>query len=195
MRRVIGAVCMLLGGAMVIGAGWLLWQNRTEEQQAAQSAESVLQAIYQGYDQPELIETVWQDDEPAYQIDGEEYIGCLELPSISLTLPVMRDWSYPKLRTAPCRYWGSAEDGTLVIMAHNYERHFGNLSMLREGDPVQFIDAAGEIYRYVVSGQQVLESTDIDGMIEGDWDMTLFSCTYGGGARVTVRLQRVLAYD
>ena len=132
---------------------------------------------------------------PVVVIDGEEYIGYLEIPSLSLSLPVMSDWSYPQLRTAPCRYVGSVYDDSLIIMAHNYDRHFGGIGSLQAGAPVQFIDAEGEIHRYVVESHEQLGKYDVDKMTEGDWDMTLFSCTYGGGARVTVRLRRVLAYE
>ena len=106
----------------------------------------------------------------------------------------MSDWSYPQLKIAPCRYWGSAYDDSLVIMAHNYERHFGRIGSMEPGAPVQFIDANGTIYRYVVAKQEILQKQDVDEMISEDWDLTLFSCTYGGEKRVTVRLNRVLAY-
>lgn len=131
---------------------------------------------------------------PTMTIDGNEYIGYLELPTISLVLPVMSEWSYPQLRVAPCRYQGSAYDDTLVIMAHNYEHHFGRLTSLQIGDPVQFVDAQGNIFRYVVGQHELLEKNDVEKMIVNEWDLTLFSCTYGGGSRVTVRLKRVLAY-
>lgn len=81
-------------------------------------------------------------DMPIMTIDGQEYIGYLELPTLDLSLPVMSQWSYPRLRIAPCRYWGNAYDDTLVILAHNYDRHFGRIKNLAIDDPVQFVDAA-----------------------------------------------------
>ena len=45
---------------------------------------------------------------PEETIDGRSYIGVLEIPSLSLQLPVIGSWSYAELREAPCRYAGSA---------------------------------------------------------------------------------------
>ena len=131
---------------------------------------------------------------PTMVIKGRDYIGYLEMPTIGISLPVMSDWSYPQLRVAPCRYRGSAYEDNMVIMAHNYDRHFGRVTSLNIGDPVQFIDAQGNIFKYVVAAHETLERTDVKKMIENDYDLTLFTCTYGGENRITVRLERVLAY-
>jgi len=131
---------------------------------------------------------------PTMTIGGQQYIGYLELPTIALNLPVMSDWSYPQLRKAPCRYTGSAYEDNMVIMAHNYERHFGNLTSLNIGDPVQFVDAQGSIFRYRVAAHETLAPTDVAPMVDNAYDLTLFTCTYGGASRITVRLERVLTY-
>ena len=208
MRKAFGVVCMALGLAMLIGAGWLLMENRAEESEAGVAADQAMEELRAAMEDvltvsamptlsPEAtIEPAATPipEMPTMEIDGEAYIGYLEMPTIGLSLPVMSDWSYAKLRIAPCRYWGSVYDGSLVIMAHNYDRHFGRIGTLQEGDPVQFVGADGEIYCYVVSGQETLQPTDISGMLGDDADLTLFTCTYGGRSRVTVRLKRVLAY-
>ena len=49
---------------------------------------------------------------PEETIDGRSYIGVLEIPSLSLQLPVIGSWSYAELREAPCRYAGSAYQKT-----------------------------------------------------------------------------------
>lgn len=53
-------------------------------------------------------------------LDGNLYLGLIRIPSLDLELPVMAEWSYEKLRTAPCRYTGSIYDNNLVIAGHNY---------------------------------------------------------------------------
>ena len=108
---------------------------------------------------------------------------------------MLKDWSYPKLRRAPCRYWGSAEKGNFVIFAHNYSRHFGSIRDLATGDPVQFVSADGRVYRYTVEKIETLEKSDADKMVNSGYDLTLFTCTYGGRRRVTVRLSRVYGYE
>ena len=99
----------------------------------------------------------------------------------------MSSWSYSKLRIAPCRYWGSVYDNSMVILGHNYLDHFGRLKSLELGDPIQFVDADGNIYRYEVVQQETLEKTDVDAMLDSPYDLTLFTCAHGGERRITVR--------
>ena len=124
---------------------------------------------------------------PVIEIDGYDYIGVLQIPSLDLTLPVISDWSYPALQIAPCRYEGSAYDGGLVIAGHNFDSHFGNLSRLEPGDEIRFIDLSGHTFTYAVAETEVLDATAIDQMVNGGWDLTLFTCTLSGETRFTVR--------
>ena len=207
-RRTAGVICMVLGGALLLGAAGLLNLNRREESRADRESAQVMVRLRQEMEQTALPEETRTEPEqspgaeetplpdpagremPMLEIDGQTYIGYLELPTLGLSLPVMSEWSYPKLRVAPCRYWGSAYDDSLVILAHNYDRHFGRLQELATGDPVQFIDADGVIYQYTVEKQEILEKPDVEKMVDSGYDLTLFTCTYGGRHRVTVRLRR-----
>lgn len=120
------------------------------------------------------------------EIDGYFYIGYLSIPAIDLELPIMSDWDYDKLRVAPCRYYGSVMGENLVLMAHNYRSHFGPISRLKEGDSVIFTDMDGIVTEYEVVTQDVLDPYAVEEMTTGDFDLTLFTCTYGGRSRVTV---------
>lgn len=210
MLKKFGIFCMLLGLAMVAGSGWMIFRNNSEDEAAGSMSEvalveikDVIAAAPTATPAPKSTiapfyaatpEPTQAPEMPTMDIDGRDYIGYLELPTIGLSLPVMSDWSYAQLRVAPCRYHGSAYDDSMVIMAHNYDRHFGRLGSLNIGDPVQFVDAQGNIFRYVVAKQETLERSDVEPMIESEYDLSLFTCTYGGASRVTVRLERVLAY-
>ena len=128
---------------------------------------------------------------PVRSIDGEDYIGMLEIPALDRTLPVISEWSYPRLKIAPCRYAGSAYLGNLIIAAHNYRSHFRNLKKLSEGDIVRFTDMDGNVFSYEVTLLEILQPNEADEMESGDWDLTLFTCTVGGKSRVTVRCKRI----
>ena len=126
---------------------------------------------------------------PTEKINGNYYIGVLEIPSLGLELPVMSDWSYPRLRTAPCRYKGSAYSGDLIIAGHNYARHFSGIKRMSPGDEVRFTDADGNLFLYKVAELETLGGADVEKMQSGDWELTLFTCTYGGRSRVAVRCE------
>lgn len=193
MRRRLGTVCMILGTALVLAALSLFLWNQREDRQAQAFVEQIL---------PQLIEEIGEKEKEAaladpydttmteVVIDGYAYIGYVSIPSLGLELPVMSAWDYTRLKIAPCRYTGSTKSNDLVIAAHNYSRHFGRIKELREGDTVTFTDMDGVVSRYEVETVEILAPTDIEEMTAGDYDLTLFTCTYGGKSRVTVRCER-----
>jgi sortase A len=125
------------------------------------------------------------------EIDGRLYIGYLFIPALGLELPVQSQWDYPGLKISPCRYVGSTKTDDLVIAAHNYDRHFGRISKLAQGDLVYFTDMDGVQTTYQVMETLILQPTAIEEMTTSGYDLTLFTCTYGGKTRVTVRCDRV----
>lgn len=120
---------------------------------------------------------------------GAACIGILEIPALSLKLPVMSEWSYPLLRQAPCRYTGSVYQDNLVIAAHNYKAHFGRLRTLQTGSEVYFTDALGNRFLYHVAVIEALTPQSIEEMTGGEWPLSLFTCTWDGKNRVTVRCE------
>ena len=95
------------------------------------------------------------------------------------------------MKTAPCRFTGSAYTDDLVLMAHNYERHFGRLKDLGVGDAVRFTDMDQNVFSYRVEAVELLQAEDVENMTAGEWPLTLFTCTVGGAYRVTVRCERI----
>ena len=130
-------------------------------------------------------------DMPVEDISGVGYIGIMRIPVLELELPVISQWSYPNLKIAPCRYSGSAYLDNMIICAHNYSAHFGNLKSLQPGDVVTFTDVDGNEFCYEVVEVETLQPGAIEEMESGDWDLTMFTCTIGGRTRVTVRCEKV----
>ncbi|MGN0484358.1 MAG: sortase [Lachnospiraceae bacterium] len=196
----IGAGLLLLSAALLL-TGYNVWDSYRAEKEAGKilsELESHLElrdSEAEGYrtenNEENISESSSASDSPdSVFIDGKEYIGVLEVPSLDLTLPVMRDWSYPRLRITPCRYKGSLSQDNMIIAGHNYVSHFGRLKELKEGDAIIFTDIYGTAHPYEVKYQETLEKDAIDQMEEGEWDITLFTCTLGGAQRVTVRCKK-----
>lgn len=196
-KVMLGAGLLLIAAALALAA-----YNVIDAQRAARSAAQALEALSQttavSAAEPEQASA---DDAPAYladpempmptvSFDGNDYIGRVDIPSLGLSLPVISEWSYPRLKIAPCRYTGSAYLDNLIIAAHNYSSHFGNLNRLNNGDTVTFTDVDGNQFTYAVSRIEDLPGTAIEEMQAGEWDLTLFTCTLGGRSRVTVRCER-----
>ena len=124
---------------------------------------------------------------PEREIDGQSYIGVLDIPALGLSLPIISTWSYPGLQIAPCRYSGSAYLENLVIAGHNYRSHFASLPQLQPGDAVTFTDMDGTVFRYKVDSLETLSPYAISDMTSGGWPLTLFTCTVGGQSRRAIR--------
>ena len=128
---------------------------------------------------------------PVVELDGYEYVGYVEIPTLEVELPVMADWDYDRLKIAPCRQFGSSRTDDLVIAAHNYQTHFGRLKELQKGDTVRFTDMEGIVNTYSVSKCETLQPTEVDAVQNSGYDLVLYTCTLGGRTRVTVFCDRV----
>ncbi len=213
MLKKIGNAFILLGMLLLGLAGGLFLNNKLEDHRAAANAEAVLSQLQmqlahlqsqESQDQPVHHQEDSQDPvltlptRPVdttmteVEINGNRYIGYLTIPGLENPLPVMSDWSYPKLQIAPCRFYGSTKSDDLVVMAHNYDMHFGKLMNLTPGQEITFTDMDNVVIRYQVIATEILNPDAIDDMLSADFDLTLFTCTYGGQSRVTVRCDRIL---
>ena len=128
-------------------------------------------------------------DMPVKEIDGAQYIGLLCVSKLDLELPIQSEWSYPNMKISPCRYEGSIYLNNMVICGHNYRTHFGALKDLEKGDLITFTDVDGNEFWYEVMETEILQPKAVEEMTSGDWDLTLFTCTIGGAARVTIRCE------
>lgn len=128
------------------------------------------------------------DGDGPVKTDGTDgYLGILSIPAIGLSLPVGTEWNDEAGNISPCRYTGSLAGKDLIIAGHNYVSHFGKLHRLRAGDALTFTDPLGISHTYQVTDVETVWGRDVKRMRSGDWDLTLFTCTYGGRSRVTVR--------
>lgn len=120
-------------------------------------------------------------------IDGYNYIGYLTFPTLELELPVIDRWDKARLKLAPCLYYGSLYTNDLVIAGHNYTSSFGQLKNLSIGDEIIFVDMDGVTHCYTVDDIEILEPTDVTEMVASGWNLSLYTCTYDGSQRLTVR--------
>ena len=196
MRNRLGNICMALGITLVLAALSLFTFNMYQAHKADEASKEVL---------PKLMEQIPNEipaDYNPYDMNMKEvkignyyYIGYISFPYAGVKLPVMSDWDYNKLDIAPCRYYGTTKGHNLVIAGHNFTRHFGVLARTSVGDRITFTEMEGVTTAYNVAAIDVLSPTAIEEMTNGEYDLTLFTCTYGGKSRITVRCDQVYSED
>ena len=202
MRKGFGICCIILGVCCLISSLGLIAYNRWEEEKAQDASKNILQDVQEDIqdntreestseeskqDESEEISVDIPKEMLATQVDGYDCIGVLSIPVLELELPVLTDWSYAKLKIAPCHYFGSYYEKDFVIAAHNYQSHFGRLSELQPKDLILFTDISGTVYCYEVVLLETLPANATEEMITSGFDLSLYTCTPGGASRVTVR--------
>lgn len=193
---------MVVGAVLILSALLLLLYNRREDAHAGQEAESLLASVEAAIsaqaaetpDKPEATaapsQTPLDSEMPEVMLDGYEYVGYVEIPTLGLKLPVMSEWDYKRLKIAPCRQFGSSRTDDLVIAAHNYENHFGRLKELSDGDAVTFTDMEGVVNTYCVENIETLKPDAVAAVQNSGYDLVLYTCTKGGKTRVAVFCDR-----
>lgn len=177
MSKTTGVLLCCLLGILTLGTGAiaLVWcTDLIGMEQTAGEAAAVLA------EQP-------QEERSLFPEDGRDYYGIVSIPSLELRLPVLAEYREADLKLMPCRYAGEVEEGTLVIVGHNYSAHFGGLRKLEQGDVLAFETEDGSTYRYEVAAIEYLGQTDVDAMLNGDWDLTLYTCSYSETSFLTIR--------
>lgn len=201
MKNKCSLVFIAIGTALILSALFLCIYNIIEDKKSGEKAEIMLNNLKSEMtvdvtEMPtnDFFEGFEEDDEetesPVKDVEGEQFIGYLTMPTVNLELAVMSDWSYEKLDISPCRYRGNAENKDLIIAAHNYSSHFRNIDGLNSGDIFYFTDVNGKVYEYQVISTEQINGTDIDAMVndtDESWDITMFTCTLDGRNRITVR--------
>lgn len=192
-----GSIFIIIGLLLLVAALLLTCFNLYDQFRGERSVDNIMDKMIlknreHSLQEGEIPDYILNPDMemPVETIDGRDFIGTLEIPSLNLNLPIISQWSYGNLRVAPCRYDGSAYKNDMILAAHNYPSHFGNLKYLKEGEYVIFTDADGNKFTYTAVVRETLMPTAVNEMLskeEEDWDLTLFTCTVGGRSRVVVR--------
>ena len=184
-----GIFLMVLGLLCILAAGGLVIYNRKQDDAAGRESALALSRV-EAATSDTLLRGL-SNVMPVVEIDGRDYIGTLSIPSLELELPILVAWDEEDSMIAPCRFSGSAYDDTMVIAGHNMRAHFSPIKSLTPGAEVLFTDVNGNVFTYVLTDVLTLQPEQVEEMVTGDdWDLTLFTCNYGGSARVTLRCTR-----
>lgn len=201
MRRLFGVCCIILGICCLAASVGLIVYNQWETENAQIASKNMLQDVQESILDNTYDESTTEESEEipvdipqemlTTQVNGYDCIGVLSIPVLELELPVLTDWSYAKLKIAPCHYFGSYYEKNFVIAAHNYQSHFGRLSVLQPKDLILFTDISGTVYCYEVVLLETLPGSATEEMITSGFDLSLYTCTPGGASRVTVRCNAI----
>lgn len=191
MLRKIGILLVLIGLLLIAYSVNLGISIFNDEKNASFVNNEVIKELHTIIDEktPDFSD---KDDLPSIEIDGNRYLGIIEVPSVQMSLPVYKDWDYDKLKIGPCLYTGSFYNNDMIIMSHNYSNQFDLLKKTNLEDIIYFISADKVIYTYKIEYVETLEPTQVEYLeTKTDWDLTLFTCNFQGITRHVIRCSRV----
>ena len=185
----LGVLCIVAALCMAV---YNAWDDHRATVESAEIVDEIRTAIVQRTDQ----EPDTEENNTANETitgDGDTFLGCLLVPSMGLEIPIRSQFSMEGMESAAVCYAGSMEENNLVIGGHNYSRIFRPIKQLPEGALVQILDAGGKVTDYEVVSLEILNPDQVDALTadSDDWDLSLFTCTTGGGSRYVVRCARV----
>ena len=111
---------------------------------------------------------------PALQIQGNDFIALLEIPAHGLKLPVYKTWHKGKVLSYPCRFYGSAYDGTLIVGGYDRPGQFVFFDRIRDGAVVTVTDMTGNVFSYTVERVQRSDFAQAEILMDEKSDLTLF---------------------
>lgn len=185
---------MILSVLMIIGAGGLQLYNNIQNDKSENETMQVISEIEKIFRKQlkQQDENKKAELQKFVNINGNNYIGVIYVPNLdNLTLPVIDKCTTSNLKVSVCRYNGTAENNNLIIAGHNYKYSFGKLSKLNVGSIVYFKNMEGITYKYKCKEILKLSPKSVYEMQTGNWDLTLFTCTFDNLKRLTLRFELV----
>lgn len=196
-KQIRGTVLIVLGVLMMAAAGVLYAGHLQEAEQAGENARQLLTALNREieHNREQVIYDAAVQERSTGQmahttLQGYDLVGIIRVPSVGVELPVLDSWSYALLKLSACRYSGSVEGDDLILLGHNYKKHFAPLKDVQVGALVELQDVNGTVHRYKVAATQVLDKTQLEELTGTEHALTVFTCTTGGTGRFVVRCDR-----
>lgn len=165
---VIAGIC-LLACALVGTVAWQ-WNMQTWAKRAQETADTLISLLPQARDA--VPEARRDNTMSTLCVNGTDFVGVIEMPAYSLTLPVGNDWG--KTEQNPCRFDGSIYDGTMQIGASNQKGQFDFYREISLGDILTYTDMEGNRYTYAVRYIDSARHADRQTLAEKGAPLTIF---------------------
>ena len=109
---------------------------------------------------------------PSLNVNSEDFIAVMEIPSKAAVLPVGASWS--GRNAYPCRYEGSVYDGSLVIGTTNQKGQFDFAKDISVGNAIHITDMTGDCFSFKVSDIRYSKHIDDASLRRSESDLTVF---------------------
>lgn len=173
-RSLFRDICLIAGVSLLAAALITLffWQ-RGIHTSAARTAEAVA-ALRTLLPEPQgaVPEARRDNSMPVLSLEGEDYVGILEMPAFGSAQPVGAHWV--GVSRYPCLFGGSVYDRSIQIGATTQKGQYGFYREISVGDTLYFTDMTGNRYTYTVTDIRYAKDASQKTLGSRDADLTLF---------------------
>lgn len=173
-KQIIPKICVLLGTCLLLVGALLLvfWQWNINY--SIQKSETYVETLRNLIPEPQgaVLEERSDNRMPILSVDGEDFVGVLEMPQYDSALPVGADWG--NLTKHPCRFSGNIYDSTMQIGATSQKGQYDFYREISVYDTVVFTDMEGNRYTYTVTNLQYESHADQTALNQKEASLTLF---------------------
>ena len=174
---------LLLASAVIVLSG-MIRQSRavSENAKTLEFLEAYLPKKTAGFKEERYLAEM-----PSRCYEGTDYDGIFGYPRFGVKLPVGALWDKKDAEVFPCRYFGNASDGTLVIGGTDGKGQFDFVSSADIGDEVTFTDLRGAEYVYTVKEVRHSKKANAGNLTNSGFDLTLFAKDKKSGDYLIIR--------
>ncbi len=174
MKKMLYCILFLVCGAGILFSVFMIARQGEEKKQVLLLQEQVIQIIE--FMLPERTVGYLEEQSnpalPAISVNGEDFVGLLEVEQYRLKLPVFAIWDTVSAKR-PAVYFGNPYDSSFIIGV-NYENQFSFADQMELGGSILFTDLYGRVFSYQLDA--VKHSNQVDfAVLESDTDdLTIF---------------------
>ena len=175
-KRITNSI-LILGIALILVSLVILGMTYFREYNAEKEANSIVSALNELMPPPRDAMPQLEPNAtmPSLQVAGEDFVGILTVPSLSKALPVGASWQQERIADYPCRFYGSVNNGTLMIGGTDNNGQLDFVEALEQGTQLQFTDVSGNRYTYRVSFAEQRDDLDQNLLSVRPCDLIVFS--------------------
>ena len=173
--NIIGILLIIAGAALVAAAAFIFMHYHTSHKKMSEVRAAVTEKMEDILSEREagIIDKEDERDMPVIEIDGNDYIGILEIDELDIKLSVGAVWEGADTYR-PARYSGNIYNGTLVIGGTDDNDCFGFAGSLETGERVVFTDVTGTSFEFNVTKITHADDINEDTLISQDDALVLF---------------------
>ncbi|MBR6800119.1 MAG: sortase [Eubacteriaceae bacterium] len=166
---VIAGTLLIVLGLFLLGIMFLRAdQAGRDNEDIVQKMETVITDRREGFFDP-----MYNAEMPSLEIGGKDFIALLEIPGYGLKLPVYSSWDKWEVTRRPCRFSGTAYNGTLIIGGYDQKGQFDFFDRIDDGTDVIITDMSGNVFTYRTYRTDRSETAE-ERVLAEEADMTLF---------------------